>query len=174
MVDRTAIACRPFGDAWLVLVEDLGGGEATITHRKLAEQGLDAAAAFPLAIEQGAVACPDAQITEVAIPGARCELAVANSFYLASLMLFTHDRIPAGTPLVVVALTWHHWIVATLEDSGTPATLAAIAELAATLAAGVSVAASEWIGTSLWWWPPGTAPEPFTLAALPAALAARF
>ncbi|MBA3541541.1 MAG: hypothetical protein H0T79_18150 [Deltaproteobacteria bacterium] len=62
---------------------------------------------------------------------------------------------------------------ATLDDQATHATLAEIHKVVGTLSTSVNVQASEWIGMSLWWWPVGSAPEPFTLDTVPAALAAR-
>ena len=171
-VDR--IAMKPFGDAWLAVVQDLVGGEATTTWDDLAADGITAEQAFELGLELGvADTLPHAQIQTLGMPGATIELAVANAFYLAAVMLKSHRNLPADTVVVACALSWHHWVLATLDPTATRETLHGIRELVAKLRAGIQVTAAETIGDSLWWWPPGTAPEPFTPGGkLPAALEA--
>jgi hypothetical protein len=48
---------------------------------------------------------------------------------------------------------------ATLEPGATIKTIAGIREVVKMLADGVKSAPAEFIGTSLWWWPGGAAPE---------------
>ncbi|MCX5747272.1 MAG: hypothetical protein NT062_32800 [Proteobacteria bacterium] len=174
MIDKTAVATRTLGDAWLTLVEDLPGGEVTVSWASLRAAGIDRDEALQIGLANGvASTAPDVQLHTLAIPGAICELSVANSFYLSAVMIATHARMPAGSPVIACALTWHHWMIATLADDATPGTLVALRALVTQLRAEIHVQRAEWIGDSLWWWPPGHEPTPFTVdGELPAALRA--
>lgn len=174
MMDRDAIACRPFGDAWLAIVEDLGGSEVTVRRSQLADLGITVDEAFALATEQGAAICANrTQMMHTEIEGASCDILVSNDFFLSALAIRMHSLLDPGVALVAVALTWHHWILATLAPTATRMTLVKIAELANELAKQVSVTHAEWIGTSLWWWPSAAEPVAFTLDSVPEQLAAR-
>lgn len=157
------IAMKRFGDAWLVVVQDLVGGEATTTREALANDGITLDQAFELGRKLGvADTAPHAQTHTLATPGAVIELAVANTFYLSAMMLEAHARLPAETAVVACAVSWHHWVLATLErGTATRETLRAIGEIVANLRANISVTPAETIGGSLWWWPIGGEPEVF-------------
>jgi hypothetical protein len=170
MVDHDAIACRRLGNAWLVMVQELPGGESTVKRADLAKLGLELDAAFDLGIAQGVARMADVQIAALAVPGAKVELIVANGFFLSALML--SPNAPGSIAAdIKCAITWHHWLIAELEPAADRATLEALQALVAQIGEGVKVAASEWIGTSLWYWPPDCEPTPFTLDSLPAPLA---
>lgn len=170
LVDREKIACRKLGNAWLVMVQEYPGGEATVTHAQLATLGLDLDAAFELGIAQGIARMGEVQIAKIEVPGAKVELVIANDFFLSALMLSPHA--PGSiAPDIKCAITWHHWMIAELEPAANRATLEALQKLVDQIGEGVKVAASEWIGTSLWFWPPDSEPTPFTLDSLPAPLA---
>ncbi|MEP6859586.1 MAG: hypothetical protein ABJE66_03145 [Deltaproteobacteria bacterium] len=170
MLDHDKIACRKLGDAWLVMVQEVPGGEATVTHEQVSKIGLDLDAAFDLGIAQGIVRMAEVQIAKVEVPGAKVELVVANEFFLSALMLSPHA--PGSiAPDIKCPITWHHWLIAELEPTADRATIEALQTLVNKIGEGVQVGASEWIGTSLWYWPPDSEPTPFTLDTLPAPLA---
>jgi hypothetical protein len=163
MLDHEAIACRRLGNAWLVVVQEYPGGESTVKRDQLAELGLDLDTAIDLGIAQGMARMAEVQLAKV-------ELVVANDFFLSALMISPHA--PGSiAPDIKCPITWHHWMIAELEPTADRATIAALQTLVDKIAEGVQVAASEWIGTSLWYWPPDSEPTPFTLATLPAPLA---
>jgi hypothetical protein len=170
IVDQKAIACRRLGNAWLVVVQEYPGGESTVRLDQLSELGLDLDTAIDLGIAQGMARMAEVQLAKVEVPGAKVELVIANDFFLSALMVSPHA--PGSiAPDIKCAISWHHWMIAELEPTANRATLEALQALVDQIGAGVKVAASEWIGTSLWYWPPDSEPTPFTLATLPAPLA---
>jgi hypothetical protein len=170
ILDHETIACRRLGNAWLVMVQEYPGGEGTVSRAQLAQLGLDLDAAFDLGIAQGMARMAEVQIAKLEVAGAKVELLVANDFFLSALMLSPHA--PGSiAPDIKCAISWHHWLIAELEPTANRATLEALQTLVDQIGEGVKVGASEWIGTSLWYWPPDSEPTPFTLAALPPPLA---
>jgi hypothetical protein len=170
MVDHDKIACRKLGSAWLVMVQELPGGESTVTRANLAKLGLELDAAFDLGIAQGLARMTEVQVAALQVPGAKAELIVANGFFLSALML--SPNAPGSIAAdIKCAISWHHWLIAELEPTADRATLEALQALVVQIGEGVKVAASEWIGTSLWYWPPDCEPTPFTLDSLPPPLA---
>lgn len=170
VVDHTKIACRKLATAWLVMVQEYPGSESTVTHEQLSRLGLDLGAAFDLGIAQGLARVAEVQIAKVEVSGAKVELIIANGFFLSALMLSPHAPGSIAAD-IKCAITWHHWLIAELEPTADRATLEALQNLVHQIGEGVKVAASEWIGTSLWYWPPDSEPTPFTLDSLPAPLA---
>lgn len=177
---RDQIALRPLGDAFAVLTQDFAGSaESTLTWAELAAAGIDVDAAFSRGRENGVQATiDDIQAFGATLPHATAEIFVSNRFYLSAVILESHARMPPGTPVIACPISWHHWVMATLGEELTRArlaeTIAALRALVDSLLAAVNVPASEWIGTSLWWWPAGQAPDVIAVdGELPATLAAR-
>ncbi len=170
------IARRTLGDLVEIVVAELQGNVQLLQARELAELGLDPAEAF--AIGRRNAAAEMLEVTKLVpgpVPGATGELVLSPGLYLAAAMLEVQARVPAGTPLVVAPMTWHHWLVFTLGPDASRGTLATIrAMIASTIAAIDTVhSASAWLSPAAWWWPGGTA-APVVLAdggELPADLA---
>jgi hypothetical protein len=170
MLAHDKIACRKLGNAWLVMVQEFPGGESTVRLEQLSKLGLELDAAFDLGIAQGVARMGEVQLAQLQVPGAKVELIVANDFFLSALMLSPHA--PGSiAPDIKCPISWHHWLIAELEPAADRATLEALQALVNQIGEGVKVSASEWIGTSLWYWPPDSEPSPFTLDSLPAPLA---
>ena len=164
-VVSTTIARRPVGDLAEIVVAEMQGNVQLLQWRELAELGLDRDEAF--AIGRRNAAAETLEITKLvtdAVPGAAGELFLSNGSYLSAAMLEACARVPAGTPLIVAPMTWHHWLLFTLGPDANRATLAAIrAMIAATLPAIDTVpSASAWLSPAAWWWPGGT-PAPVVL-----------
>lgn len=173
-LDPSVVAGRALADAWAVIVEAFPGADAIVTRGQLAAAGISEEEAFSLGLANGVqVAAADAQVTTLALPGAACQLVVSSSAFLGAVMLTAHARLRAGTPMIMVPLTWRHWVQVTLGPTASRETIARLVQLVGTLAGNLAVPRAEWVGTTLWWWPPGEPPTPFAPSALPAALAAR-
>lgn len=171
------VAKRPLGDAVMMLVADLdGASETSLSWAEVEALGLSDDEAFALG-RRNAVADVGGEIMTqtLAMPGATCDVAVCNRFYLGGAMLELRTQLSADAPIVVCPLSWHHWLVFQLEPGATRATLAAMRELADQLADGITTIRniSAWVTRSLWWWPhDAAAPEVIDLDAPPAALIA--
>ncbi|MFT3699074.1 MAG: hypothetical protein QM831_38365 [Kofleriaceae bacterium] len=172
ILDHDKIACRKIGDAWLAIVQETPGGESTLTHGQLKSIGHDFDSALTIAIAQGLGRVRAMQRNKLAVPGAKIELYVSNDFFMSALMMSPQKpETLAGD--IKCPITWHHWLVADLEPGATVETIKAIQDLVTELGEKLAVAHMEWIGTSLWWWPPDSEPTPFTLETLPPALASQ-
>lgn len=177
MLAKDKVAMRPMGDAYAVLTQDIfNSSETTLTWEDLELAGLDVDAAFSLGIENGARATlHDVQTFGADLPNAKAEIFVSNQFYLSAMLMMSHAMLPPETAVVACAISWHHWVFATLGEGADRETLVAMRKLVDGLLEAVKVPPSEWIGTSLWWWPVGKAPEVIPVdGELPASLAARF
>lgn len=170
------IARRALGDLVEIVVAELQGNVQLLQARELAELGLDPAEAFAIGRRNAAAEPLEVQkLVAGPVPGATGELYLSNGIYLPATMLAAHARVPAGTPLVLAPMTWHHWLLFTLEPDATRATLATIRAMIATTIGAIDTvhAASAWLSPAAWWWPAGTA-APVVLAdggELPADLA---
>jgi hypothetical protein len=158
------LVARPFGDAWLAVVQDAIGAEVSTTRDDLARDGISVAQAFALGQMLGVSdTASQVQNATLGVAGATIDIAVTNAFYLSAVMLEAQAKLPADSAIVACPVSWHHWVLATLERrTATRDTLRAIADVVDKLGAGIQVAAAERIGSSLWWWPPGQDPDPFT------------
>lgn len=165
-LDIRAVAMQELGDAWLVLVEDRGGGaEAVVTWDALKANAIARDAAFALALRQAlADTAPAMQQRATEVPGAAISVMLsAGKRYVGACMLELLARRTA--PCIVAPLSWLHWVVVELAPGAIAATLPAVHDVVEPLRAQLAAAlpADAHVTPTYWWWQVGEPPEPFAI-----------
>lgn len=152
LVDRDAICMRPLGEAlYAVLVRDIAGAaEATVGRAEARAWRRTEDDLFALAQRNAVDADLDRIVTQVVTTDdGRFEIMVSNGFYLGACVLALVERLQSGPGMLVCFLSWHHAVLHSIGPGTSRATLDSMHHVVDTLAAGVDVTRSEWLGTEL-------------------------
>lgn len=158
LLDRDATLTRrlsPYLHA--VVVRDLGGfAEATVSRGDARGWRRSDDELFALAKRNAVAADVAGVVLQTASTAAGdFELAVSNGFYLNACVLEMLERADAQEGILVCFATWHHAALHTVGATTSSATLVAMRELVAAIAAEARVRTSEWLGTEIHLWRDG-------------------